>query len=217
MTLFIARPGTRAMDELRAALAKGQDAVAKLLGKYQKAASDRQQVSIDEAQKMMAASDAFASVVYGGREIAANLFLPKGVDLAAIVFPYAGGALASGGFTLREHVRDGSKGAIEALIVRSDPRLTLAEKAALRAVPRDQLGLNVGVAMACETTGYAVAALLVAAALLVIALMTAGCVASVDAHLDERRIKEIGDRASVRELLALRRDTILRQTAASRR
>ena len=113
---------------------------------------------------MMAASDAFASVVYGGREIAANLFLPKGVDLAAIVFPYAGGALASGGFTLREHVRDASKGAIEALIVRSDPRLTLAEKAALRAVPRDQLGLNVGVAMACETTGYAVAALLVAAA-----------------------------------------------------
>lgn len=208
VTVFVARSGSRAMKELRAALLEGEAATAKVIARYQEPTLDRKDVSIEEASKMLLEEDVFGTVLYGGRELATHLFLPKGVDLAAVVMPYAGGALASGGLTFRTHAEEGTRVGLEAVAVRANPILSAAEAAAIKLIPRDQLGLNIGQAAGCDTTGYAVAAVVVAVALVAIALATTGCVVEIDRHLDDQLLKRLGPRASLGALMDMRRDAI---------
>lgn len=209
ITVYLGRQGSRGLDAVRKALDEGGgDAAQQVFERMRKQLGDRRQVTVREAIEMMVKEPVFAELRYGGATVASHLFVPKGLDVVALVFPYNGGALASEGFVLVEHVREGAGEGLDAVVVRNDPVLTEVEKAALKLVPRDQLVRNVGVSMACDTTGAAVAAVVVAVVLLVVALATAGCAAMTDRHLEPDELKRLGPAASARRILDLRRQAL---------
>jgi hypothetical protein len=188
---------------------------------------------MESSLRLMADEPVFADVYYGGAPLNRGLFLPKGVELAVTILPYNGGRLTSDGFSLVEFYKEGSNEGLEGLVVRSDPPLTAAERAALRQVPAGERGRNVGPALpSCRTTWWAVgvvaATLATAAALQVAAAagvtwtgaiaITGGMLRSgrEPEHLDPQEIAQLGPAASARRLLALRRDAIGRRRTSAR-
>ena len=215
ITVFVARKGSGALDDVRATIAEGDDRVDRLMERLKKG-SDRTRANSDrEFVEMMLRAPVFADIRFGGDILNRGLFLPPQTDLIFTTFAYNGGRLPRDGFSLAEHYRDGSKVALEGLVVRVDPALSPAEKAALRLVPQDQLGGNVTVAMRCRTTWWAVGfftAGLVGIGLLAAAACAVGfpVTAGQGVHLTAQELRRLGPSASARKLLAMRREALLK-------
>jgi len=233
ITVFMARKGSKILDEVRAAV-EGQADEAKLTKRLVEHFNSRRRVSVEQAVKMLQKEDVFADIRHGGTTVAASLFHPDGLECCVVVLPYNGGRLVRGGLTLIERVKgwipnpDDPDGGplpgdplppipepepgpdpspeLEAIALVHPPRLTRVEKEALARVPASQLELNLGKASDCTAvTGIAVAAVVV---LLVVAIMTAGCAAFEIPALSEARVRQLGSLATARELLAARRNAI---------
>jgi len=218
MTVFVARKGSPALADLRQAIREGNEATSrmreKLINQY-----TRIPKSAKGLPEQIMSAPVFADIRYGGMTVNSGVFVPKGVDMAVIILPYNGGRLASEGFTLVEHHKEGTEQQLEAVVMRADPELTDAERAALNMVPKEQLVRNVGVALRCDTTWWAVG--LVAAGLVTAAAVgvagTAGLIATIaltacllarDVHVSEAQIEKLGPAASARKFIQLRRDVL---------
>ncbi|MFO0874088.1 MAG: hypothetical protein U0575_08975 [Phycisphaerales bacterium] len=210
--IFIAKKGSGVLDQVREAATKGGAVADKFAAKLTSQLKKRKTMSVGDAVDLIAKQSVFADVRYGGATVCNGLFVPKGLDCAVVLLPYNGGRLLADGFQLAEYLQDGTKDGLEGIAVVSQPPLSAAEIAAHLAVPEDQIELNVGFASWCDTTAWAVAAVVAVAVLVVVALATAGCVAVVDKHLSEAQIKKLGPAASARKMLDLRR-TALRELA----
>jgi hypothetical protein len=206
IAVFVARKDTRALSDVRAAVAKGGESLEKVVEELRGKHPQKEINSVEEFVQRMISEPVFADIRYGGDVLNRGVFLPQGVELVVQFFPYNGGRLASEGFSLAEYYKEGSDAALEALAVRVPPHLTVAEKAALRLVPKDQLVHNVGVTPLCgHRTWWALA--------VGVAIAVAGLIIVVspveEAHIDEADLKDLGPTASARKLLALRRDLLL--------
>src|SRR6266566_5905468 len=158
LTVFIARKGSAALHELREALKTGGEALKQLYRKVGEQAVQVERWTLEEAVQATIQAPVFAELRYGGATLAQGLSVPEGLDMTTVLFlPYNGGRLAQEGFILAERFKEGSDAALEALVVRVDPPLTEAEKAALQLVPPDQDINNVGLNRWCDTTWIAVA------------------------------------------------------------
>ncbi len=214
VTAFVGRAGSGSLAELRKALAGDVKVARALIARLTKQLERRKPMALSAAVEVLGKQPVFAEIRYGGRALASNLFVPAGLDLCVVAMPYNGGRVAAAGFALVEFLADDGDGALEALIVTSAPDLTAAERAALRLVPADQIGSNIGRAAMC----WAVTAVTIAA---VVVLATSFCISRVagrdpeERHLPEDRIKQLGPAASARALLALRR-SILEERARQR-
>jgi hypothetical protein len=210
--VYVARKGSGALDEVRAVLqTAGAGAGAffqKMQAQYEKSAG----IPDGEIVDRMRRAPVFADICYGGRPLNKGVFLPDDLDLVFSVFPYNGGRLAREGFTLVEHYQPGSAAAMEALVVRTEPLLTPAERAALRLMGDDQLHENIGPSLKkCDTTWWVVAAVVGATVALTFAITCTAIVKAEEVRLSEEEISKLGPAASARKLLALRHDALIRR------
>jgi len=215
LTVFVGKKGSGAIDQVRAAIAGGNPATTKLRDRLQKQYSKLPPGSSETLVQQIVKATVFADIRYGGATLNSGVFVPKGVDVAVIVLPYNGGRLAPEGFTLAERYKDGSDAALEAVVMQAAPNLSAAEKTALQAVPANQVALNVGQAIDCRTTWWAVAQMAVVQAEVRAAVIAASlvvgpfCPLSKEVHISVAQIKALGPAASARKLLDLRRRVLL--------
>ena len=211
MTVFLAAKSSAAMDEVRAAVNEGGLPAKKLSEHVSRQYKRRRQQTVKEAVKAISRARVFAELRYGGATLATGLFLPKGLDVAVLCFPYNGGRLTRDGFTLVEYIdRHATDAGIDVLVIKVDPDLSDVEEGLLEAQNDADRFQNVGYEAWCDTTAWAVAAGVVAAATLAAAVATLGCVApNVEVpHLSERDVQRLGPEASVQKLLNIRRDAL---------
>ena len=221
LTVFVARKGSAALHELREALKAGGEALKQLYRKVGEQAAQVERWTLEEAVQATIQEPVFAELRYGGATLAQGLSVPEGLDMTTVLFlPYNGGRLAQEGFILAERFTEGSDAALEALVVRIDPPLTEAERAALQLVPVDQAINNVSANKPCDTTWVAVATVAAVAAtptvtdatvttLVIEALGSRGAeLADLEPHIPEETLKLLGPAASARKLLEMRREVL---------
>lgn len=163
----------------------------------------------DEMVAAAVSSGVFADIRYAGTTLNSGVFLPDGIDFVPVVLPYNGGVLAKEGFSLVEHVKDGSSEALDAFVVSTPPKLTAAEVAAVKKVEASQRGKNVGSAAWCETTAWAVVSAVGDAVTLTLGL---ACLMPIpEGHLSDVELASLGPNASARKILQLRRDALVKR------
>ncbi len=204
LTVYVGKKGTNAVDEVRSAFSKGPEQIQKLTTEIDRQIGSSHLGLETDLVRSMIREPVFADIVYGGAALNRGFFLPKGIDLFPIPLAYNGGQLAADGFTMVEHFKKGAEDSLEALIVRSGPSLTTAEKAALEMVPADQRTGNIATPDGwCDTTWWAVAVTVIGAVKIAVAI-TVVMAAMEEVHLSESDIEKLGPSASARELMALR-------------
>lgn len=86
-----------------------------------------------------------ATLTYGDRVLAEGVAVPRDGRAVRLVLPYTGGELDASQLLVSSG--EGEQ-AIDAVAVRYDPALSAVEQAALTLIPRDQLTVNLGAALA---------------------------------------------------------------------
>jgi len=212
--VFVGRHGTPALASVRKAMSGDAASFEAVSESIKKQYQNGKQMGLDELAKVAVASPVFADLRYAGVTLNTGIFLPQGVDLAPVVLPYNGGELAVEGFTLAEHVKQDAKDRLEAVAVVTHPKLSKAELAALSKVDPSQFSLNVGSAMWCETTAWAVASVIADAVLLTMGL---ACLMPVpEQMLTDAEVAALGPNASARTMLSMRRQALRESFARTR-
>ncbi|MFC7427063.1 hypothetical protein [Nocardia tengchongensis] len=168
----------------------------------------RTSLSPYQVWRLLQRSPIFASIRYGGRTLATNVFPPDDLGMVVLDNPYNGGQLNPATLTLVEHRRDDAEGGLEAVALKCAPPLTPAERAALAQVPEDQLEGNITVEARCAHNGTFV--VWAALAVTVAVICTAAVMADEEQqqHLSDDQIQRLGPSATARELLDLRREAL---------
>ena len=202
--LFVGRPGSRALLDIRRAFATSDrdlmNAVARTI--YENLV-ERQPTALDQGVQQFVESGSSIDLAYRGVALVSNVFLPEDLDVAAFPMPYTGGALEDSAFQLTVRFKEGyDKAWLDAVLVINEPELTEMERAALELVSGNEVGIEIGRAALC----YAITAITV---FIVVAGATYACpgVKSLD-HLDDETIRELTPSMTARELLALRRQAL---------
>ncbi len=164
LIVFVARDKER-LDEAKGALKAGQAETQRMVDRIGKQMNALKPGPIDAVTQEVAKTSAFGALTYAGATIADPIFLPASLDLTAFVVPYSGGRLIGKGFTFVEYVEEPESSGLELFVLKTDPALSPAEKAALDLVPREMSNLLVGAAYECEYTTLMAAAFAVGGAL----------------------------------------------------
>lgn len=207
--VFVAAHGDPLLDRVRdAASADAYADVDVVENELRPRLEGRERVPAYQVWRQLKQSAVFASVRYGGRTLATNVFLPEGLGFVVLDNPYNGGELYPEHLTLVEHRRDDADLRLDAVALRHSPPLTAAERAAVDLVPADQLEANVTLnASCCDNWTFAVWA--IGAATFAINCGIALDVAKEQArHLSEEQISRLGPAASARALLDFRREAL---------
>ncbi|MFF0292214.1 hypothetical protein ACFYST_03480 [Kitasatospora sp. NPDC004614] len=205
ITVFVAHDGDPILQRVRDATSGPAGADVQLSREIRAMFEGRERSSYYHAYRLLRASASFATIRYGAKTLATNIFPPPGPNLLVLENPFNGGRLDPGEFTLVEHHVPGAKGSLAAIALRHMPPLTEAEKAAVEQVPESQLEMNVAVRADCcdNWTDYAQAAIAVTIAM--------ACMAAPrpeDVSLSAEEIERLGPAASARKLLNLRRELL---------
>lgn len=203
--LFWTHRGSDIIPRLEKAYASGDRATLREVNEIiTRQMADEPIPTLDAASDAVLESPMHFDVRYGSKVLSRTLTLPKGAEVCLVVFPYSGGELNEKDFALDQYHRVGETVEYQTLLVKVPPRLTEVEIEALRAVPADRLGINIGEASCCP----AVTALV----LIAVALAThAGIWQEIGdrmnrVRLSEAQVARLGPMASARELVALRRE-----------
>ena len=203
IVLYLAEKGSRRLAAIRDAISSRNSADRRLAEEILAQHEGRSRLPTMRAWDIMRRSPVIASIRYGGRTLANNMIVPPWSDIVWITCPYNGGRLSTDELTLVEHVLEGSEIEYEALAVSREPRLTAAEKAALSAVPEDQLELNLAPNGSCcddITMGI----------LIMIATAIAQCGKPLfdDFHIQESELRNMSPTAAAIRLMEIRRDAL---------
>ncbi len=207
VTVVVAKAESPLLKRLRDAAAGSNQVEEDVAKELNEQFGGRQPVSRYEAWRLLQGQPVFADVRYGGQTLATNLFPPPGLEAVVLHNPYNGGRLKPDELTLVEHHREGDETHLAALALRHEPPLTPAEKAAVEAVPENQLEMNMRASGGCcdSLTDFAQVVIAVTFAVL--------CGAAIDRlgeveHLTEREIKRLGPAASARRIVQLRMEAL---------
>ncbi|MGW4350725.1 hypothetical protein ACWELJ_01405 [Nocardia sp. NPDC004582] len=169
----------------------------------------RTSLSPYQVWRLLQRSPVFASIRYGGRTLATNVFPPDDLGMVILDNPYNGGQLNPTTLTLVEHRRDDAEVGLAAVALKYAPPLTPAERAALAQVPEDQLEGNMTIAGSCCHNGTFVVWAATAIAVTVIVVATAAVRSEEEQqHLSDEHIQRVGPSATARELLDIRREAL---------
>ncbi|NEN04667.1 hypothetical protein G3T36_02175 [Diaminobutyricibacter tongyongensis] len=203
--MFWARPGSDIISRLEKAYANGEQApLHEVNDIIARQLADEPIPTLDAASDAVLASPMHFDVRYGTKVLSRTLTLPEGAEICLLVFPYNGGDLNEEDFALDQFHRAGETVEFPTLLVKVPPKLSEVELEAIRAVPADQVGINIGEASCCP----AVTALV----LIAVALAThAGIWQEIgdqmnNVRLTESQIARLGPMASAQELVAVRRE-----------
>ena len=217
VSIYVARKGSGVLNEIRAALGTGAGAT-NLMKRLHKPAENRAPMTLSDAADFIAKLPTYGEVRYGGRVLMQNLCVPDGFEAVMTALPYNGGELERDGFAFAQYRRTDAPYDLEAIALVHAPPLSDVQKAALRAVPKDQASMNVGTASRC----YALCATAVAVVVTVAATLCCGTgksaaaweMAEKSAALSDDDVKKMGPAATAKQLLAARR-RILRDECPS--
>ena len=201
--MFWSRPGSDILRQLEEAYANGEhSALLKVNEIISRQLADEPIPTLDAASDAVLASPMHFDLRYGSKILSRTLTLPEGAEVGVMVFPYNGGELNDADFVLDQYHRAGETVEYPTLLVQVPPNLSAVELEAIRAVPADQFGINIGEASCCP----AVTALV----LVTIALAThAGIWQEIGdqmnkVHLTDAQTARLGPMASAQELVAVR-------------
>lgn len=216
VTLFVGRKDGRLFRDLKTAVlepSRGDDtSVAAELNHY---FARRKPKDLAELVACIRSETLIADLCYGGATLVENILLPEDAEIAAIPLPYNGGRLADGGFSLSEHYLEHVDANVDVLLVRHEPPLTEAERAALERVPEEMVAINVGRGpgdVACSvlllTVAVVVEVAVVAATFTVAKALDDH---SMD-HINPISVENLGPVGTARALTNLRRDILQGRT-----
>ncbi len=202
LTLFLARPGSRLLDDVRGVARADRDSTRRLSDKLRRQFAGRKQVSLPEAVQQLLSQRVFAELRFGDRTVARNLFVPDDESVCVVTLPYTGAELARDAFRLIEYSVKGADQTLDAVILKHDPPISSAERAALAAAAAS-LPNGGPVSGPCDAD-------LVEAAFMVLlfAILAKPGDFTADQHVAEERIREIGPNATARELMQIRREAV---------
>jgi len=163
----------------------------------------RRLLSPHRAWRLLQSASVFASIRYGGSTLARNVVIPTGAEAVWVASPHNGGQLEPKELTLVEHFKEESSDALEAVALRHVAPLTPAERAALDAVPADQLELNLGAAGSCCDSVTDVLQVVIAATF---AIMCGNPIP--DPHISEQELVRLSPTATAIRLMQIRRDAL---------
>ncbi len=158
---------------------------------------------LKDGVKALVKSDVFGELSYNSKILASNIFIPDDMEVAIVPFPYNGGNINEKEFQLAEFYKD-KKTELDAIIIKSTPKLSKHEKEALKLIPSDMTDINIGKAALC----YAITAVGVVWTVLAATSFCPGMQNDFNVSLSEKMIDKLGPIASAKELLRLRREYI---------
>jgi hypothetical protein len=129
VSVLVTRKGTGVLDEFRAAVGQGKDAVDAQIARLVAPGRDRPRLSLGEAADAVAQLPVIADIRDGARPLAQHIALPEDVPAAMLAFAYNGGEVAPGGLQLVEYHRDDSGDGLEALALVHAPPLSDVQRA----------------------------------------------------------------------------------------
>lgn len=144
VTVFFARPGSTLLRDIESAVRKGDGSDRHVARRIQDLFTDRKQVSLEEAVSKTARSPIIAELRYAGATLVENITLPADLEMGVIVLPFNGGALSDDGLQWIEFHHPHVESGLDVYAVYNQPNLTPAEIAALKLVPAEEVGINVG-------------------------------------------------------------------------
>jgi hypothetical protein len=202
LTLFLARRGSSLLDEVRGVARADRNSARRLSDRLRRQFAERKRVPLSEAVQQLVSQRVFAELRFGDRTVARNLFVPDDESVCVVTLPYTGAELVPDAFRLIEYSMSGADQSLDAVILKYDPPISAAERAALAAA--DPSLPNGGpVSGPCDAD-------LVEAVVMVLlyALLLKPGDFTADQHVAEERIREIGPNATARELMQIRREAI---------
>lgn len=205
VTLILARRGSKSFENAMKSLKKTGRFDADTLRRVRASYAKRSMMTMPQALELMKSQSTIVELIGGRFTLAASLFVPEDLEMVLAPMPYNGGPLDGVGFQLIErHAEDMRREPYEAILVRRSPRLTRAEKEALKLVPRSSFDMNIGRVAMC----YAITAVTVVA---VVMFATSACPGKlVELHLDEEDMKSMSPEMTSRMLIRLRRKILER-------
>lgn len=218
VTLFIARKGEKLFQELKAAVKKGGESEdRKVAAQLNRSFAARRPRPLEEIARGIRSEPLLADLRYGGATLVENIILPSDATILAVPLPYNGGRIAEAGFTLAEHYVEDLDEEYDVLLVRHEPPLTEAERAALKAVPEEMVAVNIGKGPGDAACSVVLLTVAVVAEVAVVAatftVVKAHDDHSMD-HVNPAAIKDLGPVASARALTNLRRDILQARTGS---
>jgi hypothetical protein len=207
---FVGKRGSKALDLVRKS-AKDAAAAAKLVEMLQAQSKKIKPSTPKKAIGMMLKEDVFAELRYGGETLVQTLCVPEGAELDIEVFPYNGGSLPAKGFQLVERFVEGSNAALEMVLIKVNPVLTAAEKAALKLVPSTQWAKNVGLACGgCGDSYTAVAIMVVDVAVAVVLAVVGFQPDQLVKKLSAEELSKMSPTATANKLLQIKQDALIK-------
>jgi hypothetical protein len=205
VTVFVSHQKASVLERVREAATSQSGLDVDLSSEIRRLFTGRSRMTYYSAYRLLRASDSFATIRYGGRTLATNIFPPPGPTLVVLENPYNGARLKPNELTLVEHRVPGAKSGLEAIALRHSPPLTSAEKAALDQVPESQLEMNLTMRADCCDNWTDFAQVVVAVTFAVLC-MEAPIAEQVQIPEDE--IQRLGPAATARRLLNIRRELL---------
>jgi hypothetical protein len=202
--MFTAKRGHWLLPALERAYVSGDRAALQNLSRViDEDVNRRNIVPVDAVVDMLIGAPAYFDLVYGEKLLTASVGLVNGLQFGSMLFPWNGGRLNTGDFTIVEYTKPSSAPDFETLLVLTEPDLTPVARAAVDAVPTDMLAINIG---STAVSPYICLVIVVAFAA---ATAIVGC-ASFQARLPgatlpDDVIKQLGNVNSAVELLNRRR------------
>jgi hypothetical protein len=203
VTLILGRSGSETLGSALSLIKKkgkfDPPTIKRIRASYEK----REILDLSDAVGLMRSMPTIADLIGGRFTLSSNIFVPDDLDIVLIPLPYNGGDVSAVKFKLiQRHATDVPPQTYESFLVRRAPRLTAAEAAALKLVPRDATDLNIGRAGMC----YAITMVAVVA---VVMGATYACPGRrPDFHLDDEDVKRLGPELTARTLIRLRRQAL---------
>jgi hypothetical protein len=205
VTVFVSHKGNPILKRVQEATRERSGLDVKLSVEIRQMFRGRERMTYYQAYRLLRATSSFATIRYGGRTLATNIFPPPGTNLVVLENPYNGGRLKPNELTLVEHRVPGAGSSLEAVALRYAPPLTKAERAAVEQVPESQLEMNLSMRADCcdNWTDFAQVVVAVTFAML---CMEAPLKDQVTLAAEE--VNRLGPAASARKLLNIRREIL---------
>jgi hypothetical protein len=206
VTVFVSQKGAPILKRVREATKGRSGLEVELYTELNEKFRSRQQMTYYQAFKLLRAAKSFATIRYGGRTLATNIFPPPDLNLVVLENPYNGGRLNPNELTLVEHRVPGVNAGLEAVALRHMPPLTKAELAALEQVPDTQLEMNLTIAGECCDSWTDFAQVIIAVTFAVLSFMAWPPGGVVEIAPEE--IQRLGPAGTARKLLNIRRELL---------
>ncbi|MFI9176084.1 hypothetical protein [Streptomyces lincolnensis] len=210
VTVFLSHTASPVLDRVREA-ASSRAGDSELAREIRGMFRGRERLTYYAGFRLLKEADSFATIRYGAKTLATNLFPPPGPNLVVLENPYNGGALNPDVLTLVEHrnpdlERLGRENpGLSAVALRHSPPMTEIERIALEQVPADQLEMNLSMRADCCDNWTDFAQIVIA---VTFAMLCMDGSRYEQVSLPEEEIRALGPAASARKLLNLRRELL---------